>query len=410
MKAKTSTRVKAPAHTNQPPLLMNLPTVAKDDASPLNLRGQAPSRTPIRRDDADNSDGKMALLTTKVTTGIGTWNCRTLHQQGNLDILLKQMEKFDWEVLGVAETHWVDTGEFTTQGYKSLCSSNDTTHRAGVALILNRKAQHALLGYNPLSPRIITARFKMRTGAMTIIQAYAPNTADTEEKVDEFYDLLQVTINQSNSSDLLVIMGDFNAKVGEDRSNWESVLGNYGLGKINDRGEKLLNFCAVNDMCICNTMFKQKKPSRQWMWESPDQKTHNKIDYIMINNKYKNCVTNARSFPSADIGSDHQLVIANLRLKFKTMRKTKYPKRYDVFKLKNPQTKSNYEIEIGGRFAPLLDLPDTDTDAQTMWEEMKTAFNKTSKKILGYKKQKQEKPWISEEVIQLTEECTCIAG
>ena len=116
-----------------------------------------------------------------------------------------------------------------------------------------------------MSPRLITARFKTRTGAMTIVQVYAPNTADTEEKVEEFYDLLQTTINQSNSSDLLVIMGDFNAKVGEDRSNWESVLGNYGFGKINDRGEKLLNFCAVNVLCICNTMFKQNKLSRQWM-------------------------------------------------------------------------------------------------------------------------------------------------
>ena len=75
----------------------------------------------------------------------------------------------------------------------------------------------------------------MKAGAMTIIQVYAPNTADTEEKVEEFYDLLQITINQSNSSDLLVITGDFNAKVGEDRLNWESVLGNYGFGKVNER-------------------------------------------------------------------------------------------------------------------------------------------------------------------------------
>ena len=112
----------------------------------------------------------------------------------------------------------------------------------------------------------------------------------------------------------------------------------------------------------------------------------------MINNKYRNCVTNARSFPSADVGSDHQLVIANIRLKFKILKKSNYPKKYDVFKLKNPQTRTDYEIEIGGRFAHLLSLPDTDT--QTMWKDIKLAFNETSKKTLGYKQQKQKKPWL----------------
>ena len=120
-------------------------------------------------------------------------------------------------------------------------------------------------------------------------------------------------------------MGDFNAKVGCDRTNWENVLGNYGYGSRNDRGEKLLNFSAVNNLSIANTLFRQGKESRQWTWESPDQKTHNKIDYIMVNNKYKQCVTNARSFPSADVGSDHQLVLANLRLKSKTKKETKLP-------------------------------------------------------------------------------------
>ena len=50
----------------------------------------------------------MALLTTKEKIGIGTWNVRTLYQEGNLEILLNQMEKFDWEVLGISETHWTD--------------------------------------------------------------------------------------------------------------------------------------------------------------------------------------------------------------------------------------------------------------------------------------------------------------
>ena len=104
-------------------------------------------------------------------------------------------------------------------------------------------------------------------------------------------------------------------------------MGKYGIGNINDRGEKLLTFCATNDLCLTNAMFKQSKFNRQWTWESPDQRTHNKINYIIFSNKWKRCVTNSRSFPSADVGSDHQLVMANMKLKFKTKTKPNHPKR-----------------------------------------------------------------------------------
>ncbi|XP_072020206.1 craniofacial development protein 2-like [Amphiura filiformis] len=288
----------------------------------------------------------MALLTTKATIGIGTWNVRTLHQSGNLEILLNQMEKFNWQILGISETHWLDSGELISEGYKILCSGNATTHRAGVALILNKKAQNALMGYNPISPRLITARFQMQTGAITVVQVYAPNTADPEEKVDEFYDLLQTTIDKIPKSDIQIVMGDLNAKVGTDWTQYENVMGKHGYGESNHRGEKLLNFCAMNDLFTSNTKFKQSKDSRQWTWESPDQKTHNKIDYIMINNKWKNCVTNARSFPSADIGSDHQLVMANVRLKFKIKRRPKYPKQYDVFRLRSPASRQTMRLKL----------------------------------------------------------------
>lgn len=267
---------------------------------------------------------------------------------------------------------------------------------------MNKQAQCSLLGYNPISARLITARFKTQNGALTVLQVYAPNTADSENVVDEFYDLLQTTIDRTPNSDILVIMGDFNAKVGKDWTQWETVLGRHGYGTTNDRGEKLLNFCALNNLCISNTFFKQKKESREWTWESPDQKTHNKIDFVLISSKWKNSVTNARSYPSADVGSDHQLVISNIRLKFKAHKKKQYPKQYDIFRLKSPDIKQTYEIEIGGRFAPLLE--EKDTDADTMWKNIKGAFNDTSKKVLGYKKAQKEKPRISDEVIRLSNE------
>ena len=70
----------------------------KFDAPPR--AGLTPSQPPIGRTTADAPKEKVALLTTKIDIGIGTWNVRTLYQPGNLEILLNQMQKFKWEILG----------------------------------------------------------------------------------------------------------------------------------------------------------------------------------------------------------------------------------------------------------------------------------------------------------------------
>ena len=100
-----------------------------------------------------------------------------------------------------------------------LCSSRDDIHKQGVALILNKSAQKALLGYNPVSPRLISARFQTQIGTATIIQIYAPNITDPDTLVDDFYDDIQQAVNITPSSDFLILMGDF--KVGTNTQNWE---------------------------------------------------------------------------------------------------------------------------------------------------------------------------------------------
>ena len=160
-----------------------------------------------------------------------------------------------------------------------------------------------------------------------------PNTADSDTMVEDFYDELQLAINNKPASDMLILMGDFNAKVGTDYQNWDGVLGKFGMGECNERGEKLLNFCATNGLFLANTCFKQSKVCREWTWESPDGTYHNKIDYIIINRKMRSSITNARSFPSAYVGSDHQLVLANIKLKLKAKKRpTQQMKKFNVAK------------------------------------------------------------------------------
>ena len=115
-------------------------------------------------------------------------------------------------------------------------------------------------------------------------------------------------------------------------TGWHTVraIERFGNGTLNEAGEQLLQFTNVNDLLLTNTCFKQAKANREWTWKSPHCRTHNTIDYILIKKKWRDSATNCRALPSADIGSDHQLLILNLRLKLNVGRKSKSIQKFDI--------------------------------------------------------------------------------
>ena len=70
-----------------------------------------------------------------------------------------------------------------------------------------------------------------------------------------------------------------------------------------------------------------------------------------------------RSFPGADIGSDHDLVLMTFRVRLKKARKPNQPKlRFDLQKLRDPDVACTFQATTGGKFAPLIGLSDEDMD------------------------------------------------
>ena len=137
---------------------------------------------------------------------------------------------------------------------------------------------------------------------------------------------------------------------------WKGTTGKLGSGTTNDRGLMLLEFAKFNDLVLTNTLHPEK-PSWKATWHSPDGKTHNMIDYILINKRFQSSVNLAqtRTFPGADIGSDHDLVLISVRLKLKKMRKGKFPRiKFDLEELRDPDIAVEFQATIGGKFAPLL--------------------------------------------------------
>ncbi len=127
---------------------------------------------------------------------VGCWNVRTLHTTGATELLLHELKKLRWDIIGIAETHWIGVDDKRCEDYRILSCGREDMHRSGVALVLSPLAEKALLGHNPVNDRIITARFRTTIGRLTVCQVYAPTTTANDNDMDEFYSTLQEVISR----------------------------------------------------------------------------------------------------------------------------------------------------------------------------------------------------------------------
>ena len=132
------------------------------------------------------------------------------------------MKRFRYDIVGISEVRW--TGKDETSNRDFIWSGEDKTHIRGVGMLLSDRAREALIGYNPVSSRVITARFDSAPYKITVIQAYAPTTASSDEDIEAFYNILEDTLVKVHKKDIITITGDWNAKIGSDNTDWESVM------------------------------------------------------------------------------------------------------------------------------------------------------------------------------------------
>ena len=101
---------------------------------------------------------------------------------------------------------------------KFLSHEADGPHRQGVGLLLSKAAKKTLRGWENHGPRIIRASFSTRTRNinLNIVQVYAPTNEAEDEEKEDFYNRLQSIFSKLPNKDINIVMGDLNAKVGED--------------------------------------------------------------------------------------------------------------------------------------------------------------------------------------------------
>ncbi|KAL0831750.1 hypothetical protein ABMA28_001292 [Loxostege sticticalis] len=191
-----------------------------------------------------------------------------------------------------------------------LCYIGETNGLYGVGFLIKKIYKPNIVSFNGVSERVAILKLKFGDEPLTLIQTYAPTENATEDEICKFYDDLRNA--QEVQDKIVLVMGDFNAKIGQPKKCENLVMGSFGYGKRNERGDRLIKYACEQKLSIMNTFFK-KKQSRRWTWISPDQKTKNEIDFIMCNKPSK--ITNVEVLNKVSFPSDHRLLRASFFLK-----------------------------------------------------------------------------------------------
>jgi hypothetical protein len=318
-------------------------------------------------------EDESTRVTGKGGLKLGTWNVRGLLQPGKLEIVQKEVERVGLDVFGLSETHWRGNGHFRTdEGNMIYFSGPEDNSYGGVAVMLSDKYEKALIGYNPINDRIIHLKLNTTPCKMHIVQVYAPTSSSEDNIIEAFYEKMDELMSQIPTRDVTIIMGDMNAKVGRttDDNHLRSVIGGYGMGERNERGERLIQFCNERKLTVMNTCFKHHV-RRLYTWVSPGDRWRNQIDYILINQRWRSSILNVKTYPGADCGSDHQLLVAKLRLKLKTIKRNQIKPN----KL-NKNEALMFKNIILEKEDIMLDVGPT-TDPNTAWVKMKNIITET---------------------------------
>ena len=173
--------------------------------------------------------------------------------QGKLEVVKQEMAREKVDILAISELKWTGMVEFNSDDQYIYYCGQESLRRNGVAIMVNKRFQNAVLGCNLKNNRMISVCLQGKPLNITVIQAYAPTSNAEEAEVEWFYEDLQDLLELTPKKDVLFILGDWNAKVGSQET--PGVTGKFCLGIRNEAGQRLIKFCQENELVITNTLF-----------------------------------------------------------------------------------------------------------------------------------------------------------
>ncbi|BHF73827.1 hypothetical protein SprV_0401691100 [Sparganum proliferum] len=181
---------------------------------------------------------------------------------------------------------------------------------------------------------------------------------------ENFYEDLHALLATVSKADKLVVLGDFNARVGTDHTAWRGVLGLHGLRGSNDNGLLLLRTCAEHRLILTNTFF--CLPEREKAtWRPPRSRQWHLLGYILVRRRDQRDVLVTKAIAGADWWTDYRLVISKMRIRLQPRRRPQ------------AQRLDNRPIDAGA------DADVANASVENRWCQLRDTIQSTALAVLG---------------------------
>ena len=309
-------------------------------------------------------------------------------------ILAKEFRRYDIDIVALSETHLLHEGklEEVGTGYTFFWKGrpSNATRQSGVGFTVKSSLVGSLDNLpRRINDRLMTLRLPLSGGQfLTLVSSYAPTMKASEEIKEKFYDNLSNIIGAVPKKDKLLVLGDFNARVGSNHCTWKNVLGKHGIGRENSNGSLLLSLCSTYQLVITNTLF-QQKTKYQTTWMHPRSKHWHQIDFIIIRQRDISDVRHTRVMrgASASVFSDHRLVRSKLSLSVKKTVSHQSCQRFrklNVSQLNDPSTSLRLKNKLITKVQELY-IPsyDSASNLDALWSSLHSVVHNGSYELLG---------------------------
>nr|VZI43743.1 unnamed protein product [Spirometra erinaceieuropaei] len=214
---------------------------------------------------------------------------------------------------------------------------------------------------------------------------------------DKLYEDLHALLATVSKADKLIVLGDFNARVGTDHTAWRGVLGPHGLRGSNDNGLLLLRTCAEHRLILTNTFF--FLPEREKAtWRHPRSRQWHLLDYVLVRRRDRRDVLVTKAIAGADGWTDHRLVISKMRIRLQPRRRPqgkRPPGKLNVALLAMPAHRLHFSNELAQRLdnLPIASAADDaaaaaaaaaeNASVENRWCQLRDTVKSTALAVLG---------------------------
>lgn len=306
-------------------------------------------------------------------------------------IIDSELCRLDIDIAALQETRLAADGMMREKNYtffwKGKASEEPRIH--GVGFAIKNSLLQMIAPPTGGSERILSLTLSTSSGKVNILSIYAPTLCSPQETKDQFYENLDSEIRKIPVSEHIVLLGDFNARVGSDHDSWSENLGHFGIGKMNENGQRLLELCSYHKLCITNTFFKSR-PSHKVSWKHPRSGHWHQLDLIITRKAALNSVSVTRSYHSADCDTDHSLVCTRMCFNPQKIHHTKQKgrPRINFNSAVNPEIHDNFIDQLTAALTQDNSAP----SAEDSWKYIRDTIYDTAMSTLG-RQEKKNQDW-----------------